>query len=241
MAGPLAVIGAVTGGINALSSLTGKKSGGSAAAAPIDYYEQYGAQAAAASSPLTAAMQGLSVLQGGLGGALGQQGAAISSAQLSVLKEAIEQAQTQTSAQAAEALGLVGASLDQQKALGEAKLATELTAPQFTSKAAEGALSGENAFAQLLGQTNMGLKALQESTKADVAADQAKALGDVFRTRALAEGQLALGAQKLESGLTLQRGQTLSNLQQIQGQTQAQMALRRQGNQLAMAGQRYFA
>jgi hypothetical protein len=196
MAFPLAAVGAVTGGINALSGLFGKKSGGSAAAAPIDYYEQYGAQAAAASSPLTAAT---------------------------------------------EALGLVGASLDQQKVLGQAKLATELTAPQFTSKAAEGALSGENAFAQLLGQTNTGLKALQESTKADVAADQAKALGDVFRTRASAEGQLALGAQKLESGLTLQRGQTLSNLQQIQGQTQAQMALRRQGNQLAMAGQRYFA
>jgi hypothetical protein len=66
MVAPLAAVGAVTGGISALSSLFGK-SGGSAAAAPIDYYEQYGAQAAAASSPLTAAMQGLSVLQGGLG------------------------------------------------------------------------------------------------------------------------------------------------------------------------------
>jgi hypothetical protein len=186
-------------------------------------------------------MQGLGVLQYGLQGALGQQGSAIASAQLSVLTEALEQAQKQTSAQASEALGLVGASLDQQKALGQAKLATELTAPQFTSKAAEGALSGENAFAQLLGQTNTGLKALQESTKADVAADQAKALGDVFRTRASAEGQLALGAQKLESGLSLQRGQTLADLQKIQGQTKAQMALRRQGNQLAMAGQRYFA
>ena len=239
MAAPL--IGLATAGLGAISSIAGKGKGSGSAAAPVDYYEQYGAQAAAASSPLTAAMQGLSVLQGGLGGALGQQGAAISSAQLSILTEALQQAQKQTSAQASEALGLVGASLEQQKALGEAKLATELTAPQFTSKAAEGALSGENTLAQLLGQTNVGLKALQESTKAGVAADQAKALGDVFRTRASAEGQLALGAQKLESGLSLQRGQTLANLQQIQGQTQAQMALRRQGNQLAMAGQRYFA
>ena len=69
MAFPLAAVGAVTGGISALSSLFGK-SGGSAAAAPIDFYEQYGAQAAKESSPLTAAAQGLAVLQGGLGGAL---------------------------------------------------------------------------------------------------------------------------------------------------------------------------
>jgi hypothetical protein len=232
--------GLVSAGIGALGSLFGG-GGGGGGAAPVDYYAQYGAQAAAASSPLTAAMQGLSVLQGSLGGALGQQGAAISSAQLSVLKEAIEQAQKQTSTQASEALGLIGTSLDQQKALSQAKIAAELTAPQFTSQAAGAALSGENQLAQLLGQTNTGLKALQESTKASVAADQAKVLGDVFRTRAAAEGQLALGAQKLESGLSLQQGQTLGDLQRIQGQTQAQMALRRQGNQLAMAGQRYFA
>jgi len=233
-----ALVGA---GISALGSLAGGGGGGGRGAAPVDYYAQYGAEAAAASSPLTAAIQGLTVLQGSLGGALAQQGSAISSAQLSVLKEAIEQAQKQTSTQASEALGLVGTSLEQQKALSQAKIASELTAPQFTSQAAGAALSGENQLAQLLGQTNTGLKALQESTKASVAADQAKALGDVFRTRAAAEGQLALGAQKLESGLTLQRGQTLGDLQRIQGQTQAQMALRRQGNQLAMAGQRYFA
>jgi hypothetical protein len=233
--------GLVSAGIGALGSLFGGGGGGGGGAAPVDYYAQYGAQAAAASSPLTAAMQGLSVLQGSLGGALGQQGAAISSAQLSVLKEAIEQAQKQTSTQASEALGLIGTSLEQQKALSQAKIASELTAPQFTSQAAGAALSGENQLAQLLGQTNTGLKALQESTKASVAADQAKVLGDVFRTRAAAEGQLALGAQRLESGLSLQQGQTLGDLQRIQGQTQAQMALRRQGNQLAMAGQRYFA
>jgi hypothetical protein len=235
------MLGAITAGLGAVSSIFGKGGGGGSAAAPVDYYEMYGAQAAAASSPLTAAMQGLSVLQGGLGGALGQQGAAISSAQLSVLKEAIEQAQKQTSAQASEALGLVGASLDQQKALSEAKIATQLAAPTFTNQAASAALAGENALAQLLGQTNVGLQALQESTKASVAAEQAKTLGDVFKTRASAEGQLALGAQALESNLQLQRGQTLGDLTRIKGQTEAQMALRRQGNQLAMAGQRYFA
>jgi hypothetical protein len=87
MAGPLAAIGAIGGALGGLGSLFGG-GGGGGGAAPVDYYAQYGAQAAAASSPLTAAMQGLSVLQGSLGGALGQQGAAISSAQLSVLKEA---------------------------------------------------------------------------------------------------------------------------------------------------------
>jgi hypothetical protein len=33
----------------------------------------------------------------------------------------------------------------------------------------------------------------------------------------------------------------LSNLQQIQAQAKAQMAQRKQGNELAFAGQRYFA
>lgn len=234
------MLGAIAGAIGGIGSLFGGGGGGSAPA-PIDYYEMYGAQAAAASSPLTAAMQGLSVLQGSLGGALGQQGSAISSAQLSVLKEAIEQAQKQTSAQSSEALGLIGASLNQQQALTNAKLAAELTAPSYASQAGSAALAGENKLAQDLGTTNLGLKQLQEATKAAVAADQAKVLGDVFRTRATTEGQLALGAQSLESGLKLQQGQTLADLQRIQGQTKAQMALRRQGSEIAMAGQRFFA
>lgn len=76
------------------SALAGGGGGGAAMAAPIDYYALYGAKAASENNPLTAAMQGLAILQGGLGGAIGQQGNTIASSQLTVLKEALDQAQT---------------------------------------------------------------------------------------------------------------------------------------------------
>ena len=81
-----AFIPLATAGVSALGNLFGGgKKSGSAQAAPIDYYQAYGAQAAAATSPLTAAMQGLGVLQGSLGGALAVESSTLSSAQLSVL------------------------------------------------------------------------------------------------------------------------------------------------------------
>ena len=229
-----------TAGLSALGSIFGG-GGGGAQAAPIDYYQQYGAQAAAASSPLTAAMQGLGVLQGSLGGALAVESSTLSSAQLSVLKEAINRAQTQTAAQASEVLGLVGGGIDLQKTLGQAKVSTELLAPQFAQQAGSAALGGENQLANLTAATNYGLKNLQETTRAQVAAKQAATLADVFSSRAKTEGSLALGAQALSSNLQLQQAKTLSDLAKIKGSTESQLALKRYGTSTALAGQRFFA
>ena len=226
--------------------------GGSASATPTDFYALYGAKAASENNPLTAAMQGLAILQGGLGGALGIQGNTIASSQLTVLKEALDQAQKRTSAQAGVATATAGAGLEQQKLLGQAKLSTELAAPTFLAQAGASALAGENELADLLAKGNVGLKVLQEQARAGVAQRQADTLADVFKTKAETSGRLALGSQARESGLQLDQArtvgdikriqaQTYSNLANIRGQTKAQLAIKQFGANQALAGQRFFA
>lgn len=232
-----AIVGAVaSAGLSFLGG--GKKSSGPA---PIDYWAQYGAQAAAANNPLTAAMQGLSVLQGAFGGALGLEGTNISSGQLSVLKEALDQAQKQTASQASITAGTAGAGIDLKKTLGQARIGTELMGAQTLGEAGSASIAGENTLAQSLANTNVGLRQLEETTRASVAAKQADTLANIFNQRAAVEGKLALGAQSLESGLKLQQAKTLSDLTTIQGQTKAQKYLKDVGYQRALAGQRFFA
>jgi len=234
------------------SALGGGGGGGSAMAAPIDYYALYGAKAAAENNPLTAAMQSLGILQGSFGGALGLEGNTIASSQLTVLKEALDRAQKQTAAQSGVAVATAGAGLEQQKLLGQGKLSTELEGPKLLSQAATSALDAENTLAGQLGQTNVGVKALQEQARASVAQQQANTLADVFRTRAETSGRLALGSQARESGLQLDQArtvgdikriqaQTYSNLANIRGQTKAQLAIKQFGANQALAGQRFFA
>lgn len=238
----LAGVGSLLGGGAALAgALGGGGRSSSAGSMPVDYYAQYGAQAAAANNPLTAAMQGLTVLQGALGGALGLQGTTLSSAQLSVLKEALDRAQKQTATQAAITTGAAGAGIDQLKALGQAKLATELGGPQFLAQAGSAALAGENALAQSLASTNLGLRSFEEQTRAAVAQKQADTLADVFSTRAKTEGALALGAQQLQSGLQLKQADTISDLTRLKAQTKSQLAIKQFGANQALAGTRYFA
>lgn len=232
-------IGGALGG--AAESAFGGSSSGGGGGTPTDYYALYGAQAAAANSPLTAAMQGLSVLQGAFGGALGLEGTSTASAQLSVLKEAIDRAQKATQTQASITAGAAGAGLDLLKQIGQARLSTELAGPTLLSQAGSAALAGENQLAMNLADTSRNIQALQQQTQAAVAQKQADTLADVFSTRAQTEGKLALGAQALESGLKLQQAKTISDLQNIRGQTQAQLALKRFGAGQALAGQRYFA
>ena len=215
--------------------------GGGSSATPVDYYALYGAQAAAANNPLTAAMQGLAVLQGSFGGALGLQGSTIASSQLSVLKEALDQAQKQTATQASITAASAGAGLDVKKQEALSKLGTELAAPQLLGQAGSAALAGENQLATQLAQSNVGLKTLQEQTRANVAQTQANTLADVFKTRAETEGRLALGSQARETGLQMTQAKTLSDLATIKGQTKAQLALKQFGANQALAGQRFFA
>jgi len=236
-----AIIGAI-GAIGSAAIGAGSKGGSSGGgAAPVDYYALYGAQAAAANNPLTAAMQGLAVLQGSFGGALGLEGQTIASSQLSVLKEALDQAQKQTATQASVTAAAAGAGLDIKKQEALSKLGVELAAPQLLGQAGSAALAGENQLAGALASTNIGLKTLQEQTRANVAQTQANTLADVFKTRAETEGRLALGAQARETGLQLSQAGTLSDLAKIKGQTKAQLALKQFGANQALAGQRFFA
>lgn len=219
----LGILGAAGGLLGGLGGLFGGGGGGGGQPAPVDFYAQYGAQAAAANSPLTAAMQSLATLQGAQAGALGLEGSTLSSGQLSVLKEALERSQSATGLQAAESLGLTGANIDLGKQVGQARLATELQGPQFTAQAGQAALQGENLLAQQLGTTNIGLQAAQELARTSVAEMQAK-------NQALVRGDLA----RIE-------GQTMGDLQRTQAQTEAQLALKRFGQQAALAGQRFLA
>jgi len=239
-------LGSVVGGLfggGGDSGDSGDSGGGGGGGYSYDpaAYVQYASQAAAANSPLTAAMQGLAILQGSLAGALGQQGEGISTGQKTVLADAANQAKTATSAQASEVARLLSAGTNLQYLLGQGRIQSELLGPQFTAQAGSAALAGENKLMQYLFTTNAQLEGLQEQAKANVAADQAQTFGDIFQTRANTEGQLALGAQALESGLKLQQAKTLSDLQTIKGQTKARLAEKRYGAGQALAGTLYFA
>jgi hypothetical protein len=239
---------AIGGGLGSLadSAIGGGSSGGGGGQGGTmspaqSFYNLYGAQAAAQNVPLTAAMQGLSVLQGAFGGALGLQATTEAGAQLAVLKEAIDRAQKQTATQASITGNAAGAGIDLLKNLGYARLNTELAGPTLLAQAGSAALSGENALAKGLAATSKDIQGLQEQTRAQVAQKQADTLANVFSQRAATEGALALGAQSLESGLKLQQAKTISNLQNIRAQTQARLAEKRFGAGQALNAQRWFA
>lgn len=233
------LISSIFGGGGSSSSSGG--GGGGGGSSNIDFYTAYASKLAAENNPLTAAMQGLAALQGAYTGSLGQLGQLYSSGSLSVLSEAGNRSKTATNLQASEVGNLIAAATYLQKLLGQSKIGVELLGPQFTQQAGSAALAGQNQLAQNLGNTNLGLKALQEQSKAGVALQQAQTMGDVFKTRAQTQGNLALGAQSLESGLKLQQAKTLSNLATIKGQTKAELALKRYGASQALAGTRAFA
>jgi len=231
---------------SALSAATqqamyGGGGGGGVTAAPIDYYALFGAQAAAANNPLTAAMQGLATLTGAYGGALGLEGNTIASSQLSVLKEALDEAQKKSATQASITAAAAGAGIDTAKNLAAAKLSTELAGPNYLAQAGSASLAGENELAKTLAQSNIGLKTLQEQTRAEIAAQQAGAVASAFKTRANTEGSLALGSQGRETALQLEQARTLGDLTKIKAQTKSQLAIKQFGANQALAGQRFFA
>lgn len=204
-------------------------------------YEQFAAQIAAQNNPLTAAYQGLSLMQGALAGAIGQEGTTKASAQLSMLTEALQRAQKDATLQASVAGYSSGKGFDTLFNLGQAKLGTELQAPQLLAQAGSAALAGENQLASQLGLTNMGVRAYQEQLRGDVAKNQAETLNKVFQTRAENEGRLALGAQQFESAAQLDKVRTLGDLARTQAATKGQLALKKFGANQAIAGTRMFA
>jgi len=215
--------------------------GGGGGSSQPSAYETFAAQMAAQNNPLTAAYQGVSLLQGALAGAIGQEATTKASAQLSMLTEALQRAQKDATLQASVAGYASGKGLDTLYNLGQARLSTELQAPQLLAQAGSAALAGENQLANQLGLTNMGVRSYQEQLRGDVAKNQAETLNQVYQTRAKNEGLLALGAQQFESAAQLDKVRTLGDLARTKASTKAQLALKKFGANQAIAGTRMFA
>jgi hypothetical protein len=255
--------GAVLGGLSGIFGGGGGSDDGGGGGQPGDAYANFAAQMAAQNNPLTAAYQGLSLMQGALAGAIGLEGTTKASAQLGILKEALQRAQKDATLQASTAGYSAGKGIDTLYNLGQGRLSTELLAPQFLQQAGSAALAGQNQLANQLGTTNMGIRAYQEQILGDIANKQAQtmdsvfqtraknegalALGapqtmdSVFQTRAKNEGALALGAQAAESAMNLDKVRTLGDLARTKAATKGQLALKKFGANQALAGTRMFA
>jgi len=227
-------IGAVVGGFGSLF-------GGGGGSSQMSPYEQFAAQVAAENNQLTAAYQGLTLLQGSLAGLMGQEATTKASAQLGMLTEALQRAQKDAQLQASVAGYASGKGLDTLYNLGQARLSTELLSPQLLAQAGSASLAGQNQLANQLGMTNMGVRSYQEQLRGDVAKNQAETLNNVYQTRAENEGRLALGAQQFESAAQLDKVRTLGDLARTQAATKGQLALKKFGANQAIAGTRMFA
>lgn len=242
-----AILGGLATGIGGslVGGLLGGGGGGQqspgATSQPGDIYTAFAAQMAAQNNPLTAAYQGLSLLQGAMAGAIGQEATTKASSQLSILTEALQRAQKDATLQASVAGYASGKGLDTLYNLGQAKLSTELQAPQLLAQAGSAQLAGENQLATQLGMTNTALRAKQEELRGDVALKQAETLNQIAQTRAANEGKLALGAQQFESAAQLDKVRTLGDLARTKASTKAQLALKQFGANQALAGTRAFA
>ena len=234
--------GAVLGGLGGIfGGGGGGDDGGGEGGQPGDAYANFAAQMAAQNNPLTAAYQGLSLMQGALAGAIGLEGTTKASAQLGILKEALQRAQKDATLQASTAGYSAGKGIDTLYNLGQGRLSTELLAPQFLQQAGSAALAGQNQLANQLGTTNMGIRAYQEQILGDIANKQAQTMDSVFQTRAKNEGALALGAQAAESAMNLDKVRTLGDLARTKAATKGQLALKKFGANQALAGTRMFA
>jgi hypothetical protein len=219
---------------------------------PLDFYAKYGAAAAAANNPLSAvaipefasALQSSTYGQALLAQAL-QQGSA------TALADAATRGNVATQLQASEVAQLLNKGIGLQEDLGKARLGVALLNPQFMAQAATAAREGDNALAKSLGETNLGIRALQEASKANIAQQFSKDLGTLATTRAAAQsalaqgaqriaGQLQLGDQNILGNLTLNKARTESDIARIRANTAATKDLRANAVNIAMAGQRYF-
>ena len=245
MALPAAILGGLATGIGGsiLPSILGGGGGSSSSSGsqPGDASIQFAAQMAAQNNPLTAAYQALTLFQGALAGAMGQEGTTKASAQLSMLTEGLQRAQKDATLQASAAGYFSKLGADTRYNLGQAKLSTELQAPQLLAQAGSASLAGQNQLANQLGNTNIGVRSYQEQLRGDVAKNQAETLNSIAQTRASNEGLLALGAQQFENAAQLDKVRTLGDLARTKASTKGQLALKQFGANQALAGTRAFA
>jgi hypothetical protein len=247
-----AVIGSVLGGGS--SGGGGGGGGGSSApqSNPLDFYARYGAEAAAANNPLTLATSEFAnaLSSSTYGQALLAQG--LNQGSLSALQDARTRGDAITGLQTSEVAKLLSAGIGLQEDLGKARLGVALLGPQFMAQAATAAREGDNSLAKSLGETNLGIRALQETAKGNIAQQFSKDLGTIATTRAAAQsalaqgaqriaGQLQLGDQNIMGNLTLNKAKTESDLSRIRANTAATKELRDNAVNIAMAGKRYFA
>ena len=245
-----AVIGSVLGG----GSSGGGGGGGSSAAQsnPLDFYARYGAEAAAANNPLTLATSEFANALSSSTYAQALLGQGLNQGSLSALQDARTRGDAITGLQTSEVAKLLSAGIGLQEDLGKARLGVALLGPQFMAQAATAARQGDNELAKSLGETNLGIRALQETAKGNIAQQFSKDLGTIATTRAAAQsalaqgaqriaGQLQLGDQNIMGNLTLNKAKTESDLSRIRANTAATKELRDNAVNIAMAGKRYFA
>lgn len=218
---------------------------------PLDFYARYGAEAAAANNPLTLATSEFAnaLSSSTYGQALLAQG--LNQGSLTALQDAKTRGDAITGLQTSEVAKLLSAGIGLQEDLGKARLGVALLGPQFMAQAATAAREGDNSLAKSLGETNLGIRALQETAKGNIAQQFSKDLGTLATTRAAAQsalaqgaqriaGQLQLGDQNILGNLTLNKAKTESDLSRIRANTAATKDLRANAVNIAMAGQRYF-
>lgn len=251
-AGIGAGIGALGGAFGGGSSGGSSGGGGGTYQLSPAQYAQIAQQMAIANTPLTLAAQRYGNLAGVEAGGLGLLGNLYGSSSAQVLRDAAQRGQLGTQLLGNELNNLRQAAQNLAYQEGLTRLNVAALAPQFYAQAGQAALQGDNSLALGIGNTNLALKANAEQAKIDIAKQQNVDLGKAMNTRAQAEGQLALGSQRIAGNLANIEGQTYGNLAlnkartqsdlaRIRGNIEGQKELRRYGAELAMSGQRAFA
>ena len=239
------------------SSSSGSSSGSSSASAgqtgiSPDFFALYGSQAAAANVPLTIAAQRFGQQSGANIGALASYIEGLSSGQKTILKDAAMDSQAAREGQMREVMGMLDAGRSLATEVGQMKTATEMLNPTFAATAASDSLKADNRLAEALGGTNLGIKAAQEGAKLNIAQKYGDALSSMLGTRAVTEGALATGAQRIAGALALNDASTISDLTRnqarvkgdiakIRANTAATINLRNDAAGRAMSGHNFFA
>ena len=247
-AGAGTLINAFRGGGRSAGGSTGAQQAG----IPGDYFALYGSQAAAANVPLTIAAQRFAQQSGANVGALASYIEGLSSGQKTILKDAAMDSQAARDLQSREVSGMLDAGRRLAEEVGRMKIATEMLNPTFGQKAASDSLNADNQLGLALGGTNLGIKAAQEGAKLNIAQKYSDTLSGMLGTRAVTEGNLATGAQRIAGSLALNDAQTISDLTRnqarvkgdiakIRASTAATKELRDDAAGRAMSGHNFFA
>jgi hypothetical protein len=248
LAGAGSLIGAIRGG----GSSGGGGGGAAQPAIPGDYFALYGSQAAAANVPLTIAAQRFAQQSGANIGALASYIEGLSSGQKTILKDAAMDSQAARELQSREVAGMLDAGRRLAQEVGSMKTAAEMLNPTFAQKAASDSLNADNTLGLALGGTNLRIKEAEQGAKVNLIQKYSDTLANMLSTRALTEGNLATGAQRIAGALALNDASTISDLTRNQARVKGDIAkirattaatkdLRRNAMGIAMSGHNFFA